>query len=54
MEELKTYLENKKIEYNPQILDKFNTFYDLLIEWNNKFNLTAITDKISFCVKLSS
>ena len=45
MEELKTYLESKKIEYNPAILDKFNTYYDLLIEWNNKFNLTAITDK---------
>ena len=45
MEELKTYLESKKIEYNPQILDKFNLYYDLLIEWNNKFNLTAITDK---------
>ena len=45
MEELKSYLESKKIEYNPAILDKFNTYYDLLIEWNNKFNLTAITDK---------
>ncbi|MBE5763306.1 MAG: 16S rRNA (guanine(527)-N(7))-methyltransferase RsmG [Clostridiales bacterium] len=45
MEELKTYLESKKIEYNPAILDKFNTYYNLLIEWNNKFNLTAITDK---------
>ena len=45
MEELKTYLENQKIQYNPQILDKFATYYDLLIEWNNKFNLTAITDK---------
>ena len=45
MEELKSYLESKKIEYNPQILDKFNLYYELLIEWNNKFNLTAITDK---------
>ena len=45
MEELKTYLESKKIQYNPAILDKFNTYYELLIEWNNKFNLTAITDK---------
>ena len=45
MEELKTYLESKKIQYNPAILDKFNSYYELLIEWNNKFNLTAITDK---------
>lgn len=24
---------------------KFATYYDMLIEWNNKFNLTAITDR---------
>ena len=45
MEELKTYLNNQKIQYNPQILDKFAIYYDLLIEWNNKFNLTSITEK---------
>ena len=45
MEVLKTYLDNQKIEYNQQVLDKFELFYQLLIEWNNKFNLTAITDK---------
>ena len=45
MEELKKYFENQKIEYNQQILDKFELFYQLLIEWNEKFNLTAITDK---------
>ncbi len=45
MEELKNYLDSQKIEYNSQILEKFELFYNLLIEWNNKFNLTAITDK---------
>ena len=45
MEELKSYLDSQKIEYNSQILEKFELFYNLLIEWNNKFNLTAITDK---------
>ena len=25
--------------------DQFNRYYDLLIEWNDKINLTAITDK---------
>ena len=45
MEVLKTYLDNQKIEYNQQVLDKFELFYQLLVEWNNKFNLTAITDK---------
>ena len=51
MEELKKYLESQKIEYNMEILQKFDTFYDLLIEWNNKFNLTAITDKTEVEIK---
>ncbi len=45
MDQLKTYLENLKIQNIPQILDKFELYYSLLIEWNNKFNLTSITDK---------
>ena len=45
MEELKKYLESLKIQNIDQILEKFNIYYDLLIEWNNKFNLTSITDK---------
>jgi len=45
MNTLKTYLESEKIEYSPQILDKFAKYYSLLIEWNEKFNLTNITEK---------
>ena len=51
MEELKKYLDNQKIQYNPQILNKFELFYDLLIEWNNKFNLTSITEKSDVEIK---
>ena len=45
MEELKNYLESLKIQNIDKILNKFSIYYDLLIEWNNKFNLTSITDK---------
>lgn len=45
MEELKKYLESLKIQNIDKILNKFSIYYDLLIEWNNKFNLTSITDK---------
>lgn len=31
------------IEINDKILDKLELYKDLLIEWNNKFNLTTIT-----------
>ena len=51
METLKKYLDNQKIQYNSQILDKFYIYYDLLIEWNNKFNLTAIINKSDVEIK---
>ena len=45
MEELKNYLESLNIQNIDEILNKFSIYYNLLIEWNNKFNLTSITDK---------
>lgn len=39
----KTYLENLKIELNGEQIQKFYTYMNLLIEWNKKINLTAIT-----------
>lgn len=32
-------------------LEKFNKYYNLLVEYNNKFNITAITEKKEVCVK---
>ncbi len=34
-----------KMELTAEQNRKFERYYELLIEWNNKFNLTAITDK---------
>ena len=45
MELLKEYLLSKNINNLSEVLNKFETYYNLLIEWNNKFNLTSITDK---------
>lgn len=42
---LETGLKKIGIQPNDQILNQFSLYYDLLIEWNNKFNLTAITDE---------
>jgi 16S rRNA (guanine527-N7)-methyltransferase len=42
-------LKSKFAEYNITLNDtqilQFEQYYNLLIEWNNKFNLTAITDE---------
>ena len=41
---LKSSLNELKIEWSEEMIDKFNAYYDLLIEWNKKINLTAITE----------
>jgi len=41
----KQVLKEKNIELNDQQLAQFSTYYDLLVEWNEKVNLTAITEK---------
>ena len=33
------------IDITEEKLNKLDKYYDLLIEWNNKINLTRITDK---------
>lgn len=45
MERLKIALEKWNIELSNEQIDKFNDYYKLLIEWNEKMNLTSITDK---------
>ncbi|WP_449538280.1 16S rRNA (guanine(527)-N(7))-methyltransferase RsmG [Ferdinandcohnia sp. Marseille-Q9671] len=41
----KTMLEEKGIKLSPTQLTQFETYYKLLVEWNEKMNLTAITEK---------
>ena len=41
---LEDSLSELKIVWSEQMIDKFNAYYDLLIEWNKKINLTTITE----------
>ncbi len=44
-EQFISLLEEKGISLSPQQLSQFDTYYRLLVEWNEKMNLTAITDE---------
>ena len=41
---LEKSLKKLNIEFNNEQIQKFNAYYELLIEWNNKINLTTITE----------
>lgn len=44
----KTFIEKlaqKGIVLSPKQLDQFEKYYEILVEWNHRMNLTAITDK---------
>ncbi|WP_374055339.1 16S rRNA (guanine(527)-N(7))-methyltransferase RsmG [Rossellomorea sp. FM04394] len=43
--EFQSMLEEKGIPLSSQQLNQFERYYELLVEWNEKMNLTAITDK---------
>jgi 16S rRNA (guanine527-N7)-methyltransferase len=43
--QFQTMLEEKGIFLSPRQLEQFELYYELLVEWNEKMNLTAITDK---------
>jgi 16S rRNA (guanine527-N7)-methyltransferase len=43
--EFHSMLEEKGISLSPQQLTQFERYYELLVEWNEKMNLTAITEK---------
>lgn len=56
---LKNCLNSMNIDITDEKLDKFIKYYELLIEWNEKINLTAITEpdeviKKHFCDSLAS
>ena len=44
-EEFVTLLKQIDVELTPEQLAQFDLYADLLVEWNQKFNLTAITDR---------
>ena len=44
-------LDEKGIAYNDEILEKLDKYAALLVEWNEKINLTAITDPEGIVIK---
>ena len=44
-EEFVNALNKLNVEFNDDILNKLNVYYELLITWNKKFNLTTILEK---------
>ncbi len=48
---LKEYLKKINIEPNEKIILKFDKFSKLLLEWNEKINLTSITDSEEIIIK---
>ena len=39
------FLAEKGISLTPLQLEQYETYYETLVEWNEKMNLTAITEK---------
>ncbi len=48
---LKSGLDFYNIEPNNEIIERFNIYTRMLIEWNQKINLTAITDEKEIIIK---
>lgn len=48
---MKSYFINENIEITDEKLSLFDTYYNLLITYNQKFNITAITDKKEVYIK---
>lgn len=51
MEEIKQIFERNNIFINSDQIKQFEDYYQLLLIWNQKFNLTAITDKKDVIIK---
>lgn len=48
---IKTYLEKANLKTDEKICNDFDKYHKLLEEWNQKFNLTRITEKHEVAVK---
>ena len=44
-EQFTKLLTEKGISLTPLQLQQYETYYEILVEWNEKMNLTAITNK---------
>ncbi len=51
MERLYNYCKNIGIMLDSKALERFQKYMELVLEWNNKINLTSITDIDEFIVK---
>lgn len=51
MKKLISVLDQMNIRYDEDIIKKFEAYMDGIISWNEKVNLTSITDKDEFIVK---
>ena len=49
--DFKQKLEEYNIEINDEQIEKFDLYMKLLLEWNEKINLTAITEKDDIILK---
>ena len=48
---LTTVTDGFKTKLDDEMLERFETYFKLLVEWNEKMNLTAITDEHGVAVK---
>ena len=48
---LRGVLDKNEINYDDRIIEKLSVYYELLIEWNQKLNLTALTEPHDVALK---
>ena len=46
-EQFQQQLSEQGIDLSEKQMNQFNRYYEVLVEWNEKMNLTAITDQPS-------
>ncbi|EKN69924.1 16S rRNA methyltransferase GidB [Neobacillus bataviensis LMG 21833] len=51
IEQFQSSLQEKGISLSDKQLDQFETYFSTLVEWNEKMNLTAITEKAEVYLK---